>query len=141
MRYFSKPIAATFLFTLACTAFGAGGGSMPSSGVRAESPPRTPQEQAIDFYNAGVNAVEKADELTADAAHQADPKKQQKVLAKAKGGYTSAMKKFIRATGLNPAMHEAWNYLGYTNRKLGNYQAALDAYDKALTLKPGYVEA
>ncbi len=38
-------------------------------------------------------------------------------------------------------MHEAWNYLGYTHRKLGDYQAALTAYDRALNLKPGYPEA
>jgi tetratricopeptide (TPR) repeat protein len=38
-------------------------------------------------------------------------------------------------------MHEAWNYMGYTNRKLGNYQAALDAYDRALSLKPDYAQA
>ena len=42
---------------------------------------------------------------------------------------------------LNPSMHEAWNYLGYTNRKLGKYDAALAAYDRALALKPGYAEA
>ena len=38
-------------------------------------------------------------------------------------------------------MHEAWNYVGYTKRKLGNYDAALVAYERALTLKPGYPEA
>ena len=38
-------------------------------------------------------------------------------------------------------MYEAWNYVGYTNRKLGNYEAALTAYDRALTLKPDYPEA
>jgi len=38
-------------------------------------------------------------------------------------------------------MYEAWNYVGYTNRKLGNYPEALIAYDRALNLKPGYAEA
>ncbi len=142
MRNFLRPMTVTLLLATACTAFGAGGGSMPSMGsTRSDSPPPTPGEQARVFYNAGVNAVEKADELGADAARQEDPKKQQKLLAKAQGAYTGALKKFIRATGLNPAMHEAWNYQGYTNRKLGNYPAALQAYDRALTLKPGYVEA
>ena len=114
---------------------------MPSTGVRAESPPRSPEELAIDFYNAGVNALEKAEGLAADAARQDDPKKQQKAQGKAQSAYTAALKKFNRATGLNPRMHEAWNYVGYTDRKLGNFQAALDAYDLALTLKPGYAEA
>jgi tetratricopeptide (TPR) repeat protein len=142
MRNFTTSIVATFLLAAACTAFGAGGGSMPStSSMRAESPPQTPEEQARTFYNAGVNAVEKGDQLAADAARQADAKKQQKARAKSQDAYTTALKKFIRATGLNPGMYQAWNYVGYSNRKLGNYQAALDSYDRALTLKPGYPEA
>jgi tetratricopeptide (TPR) repeat protein len=141
MRNFTKPVTATFLLALACTAFGAGGGSMPSSGSMHATPSLTPEEQARVFYNDGVTAVEKADALTADAARQEDPRKQQKVQGKAKSAYTGALKKFIRATGLSPSMYQAWNYVGYTNRKLGNYQAALDAYDRALALKPGYPEA
>jgi tetratricopeptide (TPR) repeat protein len=42
---------------------------------------------------------------------------------------------------LDPNMYEAWNYVGYTNRKLGNYDIALAAYERALTLHPGYPEA
>jgi tetratricopeptide (TPR) repeat protein len=38
-------------------------------------------------------------------------------------------------------MHEAWNYVGYTNRKLGEYDIALAAYERALALHPGYPEA
>jgi tetratricopeptide (TPR) repeat protein len=38
-------------------------------------------------------------------------------------------------------MPEAWNYVGYTNRHLGNYDAALSAYEQALNLKPGYPDA
>jgi tetratricopeptide (TPR) repeat protein len=141
MRYFSKTVTATFLLVAACAAFGAGGGSMPSEGSMRSSPPPTPEEQARTFYNSGVSAVEKADALVVDAARQVDPKKQHKLQSKANDAYTGALKKFIRATGLNTRMHEAWNYMGYTNRKLGNYQAALDAYDRALSLKPDYAQA
>ena len=38
-------------------------------------------------------------------------------------------------------MPEAWNYVGYTSRKLGNYEDALKAYSNALLLRPGYPEA
>src|SRR6185503_3250949 len=128
MRNFTQPITATLLLAMACTAFGAGGGSMPSTGSTRSTPSLTPEEQARVFYNDGVSAVEKGDSLTADAARQEDPKKQQKIQGKAHSAYTGALKKFIRATGLNPAMYQAWNYVGYSNRKLGNYQAALEAY-------------
>lgn len=102
---------------------------------------KTPEEQARQAYNSGVNGVEKGDELTADASRQTDDKKKQKALDKAKNAYAGALKKFTRATELNPRMHEAWNYVGYTNRKLGNYEAALTAYDRALSIEPNYAQA
>jgi tetratricopeptide (TPR) repeat protein len=137
-----RPLCLVLLLATTCTAFGAGGGEMPSRPMGgSSSPPPSPEEQARSAYNTGVKVVEKADGLSADAAHQADPKKQAKALDKAQDGYASALKKFTRATELNPSMHEAWNYVGYTNRKLGKYDAALVAYDRALTLKPGYPEA
>ncbi|HKU88540.1 MAG TPA: tetratricopeptide repeat protein [Steroidobacteraceae bacterium] len=142
MRNVFKPLCLTLMLSTACTAFGAGGGEMPSRPMGGSSTPApSPEEQARSAYNAGVKVVEKADQLAADASHQADAKKQAKALDKANDGYASALKKFTRATELYPSMHEAWNYVGYTNRKLGKYDAALAAYDRALTLKPGYPEA
>ena len=38
-------------------------------------------------------------------------------------------------------MYEAWNYVGYTSRKLGEYDKALQSYDEALRLNPSYGEA
>jgi len=116
--------------------FGAGGGSMPSGGMPSmeSREPRAPEDVARDQYNGGVRLVEKGDKLAADASHQ-------KSVDKAGKAYDNALKKFLRATELNPAMYQAWNYVGYTNRKLGNYEAALAAYDRALRLKPDYAEA
>ena len=142
MRSTFRPLALTLLLAAACGAYGAGGGEMPSRPMGASSaPPPTPEEQALSTYNTGVRIVEKADELAADAARQTDAKRQHKALDRAKSSYASALKKFTRATELNPSMHQAWNYVGYTNRKLGRYDAALGAYDRALALKPGYPEA
>ena len=125
-------------------AFGAGGGSMPSGGSMPGSDarePRSPEDLARDQFNGGVRLVEKADDLAADAAHQADERKKQKASTKSEQSYASALKKFTRATELNPSMYQAWNYVGYTNRKLGNFEAALAAYDRALRLKPDDAEA
>lgn len=121
------------------SAFGAGGGPMPSS--LPQQTRATPEEQARSAYNTGLHGVQKGDELLADAARQTDARKQQKLRGKAESAYAAASKKFARATELQPSMHEAWNYLGYSHRKLGHYDAALAAYDRALTLKPGYPEA
>jgi tetratricopeptide (TPR) repeat protein len=114
----------------------------PSFETRA---PRSPEEQARTHYNDGVRALERADELSdsvsADAARQGDPRKREKLRRKASQSYSGALRKFARATELQPTMHEAWNYLGYSHRKLGNYAEAMSAYDRALALKPGYPEA
>jgi tetratricopeptide (TPR) repeat protein len=142
MRSLFTPLALALLLAAAGAAYGAGGGEMPSRPIGGSSaPPPTPEEQALATYNTGVRVVEKADQLAADAARQGDAKRRGKTLEKARSGNASALKKFTRATELNPSMHQAWNYVGYTNRKLGRFDAALGAYDRALALKPGYPEA
>jgi len=103
--------------------------------------PKSPESQALNAYNGGVRLVEKADELSADAARQTDAHKQKKTLDKAKQNYSTAVRKFAQAIEFQSGMYQAWNYLGYSQRKLGNYQDALTAYDRALSIKPGYVEA
>lgn len=102
---------------------------------------KSPETQALSAYNAGVRLVEKADELTADAARQTDEHKQKKTLDKARQNYSTALRKFAQAIEFQSGMYQAWNYLGYTQRKLGNYQDAVIAYDRALSIKPGYAEA
>ncbi len=142
MRQVTQSLLLAAMLTATWTVFGAGGGSTApaSPGMQTREPP-SPEEQARTAYNAGVRAVEKADEQLVDAARQTDARKQQKLRAKAEGNFRGALKKFVRATELRPAMHEAWNYLGYSQRKLGNFPAALEAYDRALALRPNYAEA
>ena len=141
MRLSLRPIALILFLATTCTAFGAGGGPMPNSSSMQTREPLTPEEQARNAYNAGVRLVEKADGLSTDAMHQDDERKKTKGRAKAEQAYTTAMKKFANATELQPSNYQAWNYLGYTNRKVGKYDAALAAYDRALRLKPDYAEA
>lgn len=143
MRMLDRPLILALALTASWTAFGAGGGPSTPAGspsMQTREPP-SPEEQARTAYDAGVHGVAKADGLIADAARQADTRKQQKLRDRAGKTYASALKKFERATGLRPGMYEAWNYLGYCNRKLGRYQVALAAYDRALSLKPDYAEA
>jgi tetratricopeptide (TPR) repeat protein len=140
MRTFEKTIAVTLLLAVACTAFGAGGGSMATPSDR-NAIPQSPESQARNAFNTGVRMVEKADALMADAARQKDERKQAKTRDKARQSYSNALRKFAQAIEIESSMYTAWNYLGYTQRKLGNSQDALSAYDRALSLKPGYPEA
>jgi len=143
MRHLDRKLFLMLALAASWTAFGAGSGpSMPSSGASMQTrEPPSPEEQARTAYNAGVDGVAKADELAADAARQTDARKQDKLEKKAGKAYAAAARKFERATDLKPGLYQAWNYLGYCNRKQGRYDAALAAYDRALALKPDFAEA
>ena len=124
-------------------ALAAGGGSAPSGGGSFNMPERqmTPEEQAKQAYNQGVRAVKAADKLAKSAEETTDEKKKAKVLDKAKHQYENARGYFASALQRKVDMYEAWNYVGYTSRKLGEYDKALQAYDEALRLNPSYGEA
>jgi len=101
----------------------------------------TPQQKAQAAYNDGVHDAKKADKAQAAADAATDAGRKDKAVREAHEEYASANAKFREAVGLDATLPEAWNYLGYTNRKLGNYDEALAAYAKALELKPGYADA
>lgn len=90
-------------------------------------PAATASPQDTAAYNDALALMKKGDELGAQAAaHEA---------------YASARAKLQSLIGRSPQFAEAWNSLGYTQRKLGSYDDALASYAKALDLKPGYPEA
>jgi Flp pilus assembly protein TadD len=47
-----------------------------------------------------------------------------------------AVKLLTRAVADKPKDADAWNYLGFSNRKLKNYNSALTAYQQALSIDP-----
>lgn len=119
-----------------------GGGGMGGGGsFGGGSEALTPEQKAMRDYNAGVKLVDTADEAGVTAATATDPKKRAKAAGKAEDAYRKALAKFESATTLVPAFAEAWNYLGYTRRQLGDPAQALVAYDRALQLKPAYLDA
>jgi len=96
----------------------------------------TPEAQAA--LDAGLAAVKEA-EVVDSANNNGVPAK--KLAPAAKAAYTKARSSFEAATKADPNLAQAWNGLGYTNRKLGDYKTALTAYDKAIELRAGYPEA
>jgi tetratricopeptide (TPR) repeat protein len=134
---------ATLVATPVGLAFANGGGS-PNGGngmVTAEGAARTRGDAAKAAYVSAVRAVNYAKDYESDAAKAATPEKKAKAEAKAQKYYQEALTKFIDVVGLDPKMYQAWNYLGFTNRKLGHYDDSLSSYAKALELNPNYPEA
>ena len=119
----------------------AGGGPARAGGTGQPAPPSPPDparakkaftigfeeyQMASGLENAGVG-------MTGEAAMR----NKETVAAV----FTRSRDRFRVAVQAGPDMKEAWNMLGYTNRKLGNYDESLFAYEKALALAPDYPEA
>ena len=128
MRIALQVLSACLLVTAIPAAWANGGGGMSMPSMPATPRTETPQQKARDAYNDGVRYVKKAD-------------KAQSASLEAHELYGKALARFKEAVELDATLHEAWNYVGYTSRKLGNYDDALAAYGKALSLKPGYADA
>lgn len=139
MRTAVRMLSVCLLVSAVPAVWAHGGGSTPS----APATPReqTPQQKAHDAYNDGVHDVKKADKAQEAAAQASDPGKKDKAAREAHDQYAKALVSFSQAVELDDTLYEAWNYVGYTHRKLGDYDDALAAYGKALALKPGYPDA
>jgi tetratricopeptide (TPR) repeat protein len=120
-----------------------GGSSAPSGNgmVTTEGAMRNREEAAKIAYRSAVRIIKSAKDYDADAAKAATPEKGAKAHDKAQKAYQDAITKLIDVVGLDPKMYEAWNYLGFANRHLGNYEDALSSYAKALELSPTYADA
>jgi tetratricopeptide (TPR) repeat protein len=133
-------LAATLLLPAVAGASGSGSSSMslPKTNQQQQL---TPEQEAVTFYNDGISYRDKAAKLEKEAETETDAGKRQKLEAKAKDKHEDSIKKFTKATEKNPALFQAWGSLGYAYRKVGNYNASLAAYGKALEIQPNYTPA
>jgi tetratricopeptide (TPR) repeat protein len=117
-----------------------GGGSSGSAGMITATP-RGGGDAAKSAYNAGIRYIKKAQDYDAESAKASTPDKAAKAHEKAQKAYHDSLGSFIDAVGADPKMYAAWNYLGFANRHLGNYEDALSSYAKALEINPNYPDA
>ena len=112
------------------------GNKMPSAAMRT----LTPAEEAVEAYNNGIDHRDKGrkfeEQLT--KAKESDRAKLQK---KATDEFGKALKDFKKASSLDPRLYQAYNGMGYAYRKLGDFNSALEYYDRALQMAPGFPEA
>lgn len=55
--------------------------------------------------------------------------------------FTAAIPLLQNVVQRDPKNADAWNYLGFSNRKLGNFPEALADYEKALAIDPDHLGA
>lgn len=127
---------------LAWGAAHASGGS-PIRQQQDQPPPpvMTPEQMAIEHYNAGLAFRDKAWKLEKELSAADSDAERQKIQAKIGKQLDRAREEFESAVKNNPAFHEAWSDLGYVLRKVGRYEDALDSYDQALQLDATYTPA
>lgn len=120
---------------------GANGVSVPPSPAPSASRPLTPEEMAVAAYNSGISHRDRALKAEAQAAKDKKDSDRVKNDKKAREEHDKALKDFTKAAGLNPSMAQAYNGMGFSYRKLGDYAKALENYDRALQLAPKFPDA
>jgi tetratricopeptide (TPR) repeat protein len=99
-------------------------GSSSGSGVI------TPRQEAEQSYALAYEEVGKAKKDLEDGKAKNAEKK-----------FKKALERCEKAVSLDERYHEAWNLLGYTARKTGDYDKSFKAYERCLAVKPDYAPA
>ena len=115
-------------------------GSKPAT-APAPAPVQTPEEAGKAAYNLGLKHRDKAWGLEDKAKAATTDAEREKFLDKARKQYGKSIPLFETATEKIPSFYQAYSSLGYALRKTGDFEASLDAYDRALELAPFYGEA
>jgi tetratricopeptide (TPR) repeat protein len=97
--------------------------------AESAGPKASPEALATAALNTGMKRLENG-----DALERSNPKGARKE-------FEAASKEFQTAIRYAPENYRAHNGLGYSYRKLGLYERALESYDRALTLAPSYTLA
>ncbi len=130
-------------FTLAVVLLLVPGTVFASGGERPSEPPSRPGANG-DAVRPTLSPREQAERLYGDAYDEVARARQDVDAGKAK----SAEKRFGRALAradeavlLDSTYYQAWNLVGYSSRKLGDYPKSLAAYRTCLRFKPDYAPA
>jgi tetratricopeptide (TPR) repeat protein len=117
--------------------------AVPDSGpMGPRNAPETaqdPKTAARNSYNQGYEGVQSVAKLELEAASMPAFASQYRDTIRSR--LITARENFRKAVAADPDMKEGWNMVGYTSRRLGEYEESLQAYEKALALAPNYPEA
>ena len=133
MKPFAISVALTFTAAVAfASGSGGGGGMSPSS----PSMQQDPHQAAVAYYNSGERQMEKATKANADLKANTVPSKADGLKSRLNKSLENAAADFQRAIKAEEKMYQAYSELGFCQRKLGQYDEALQTYDKGLAIEP-----
>ena len=128
------------VFALASTAFAAGGGG-GGGGGGGFSGGSSPEQMGMAHFQAGEKSRKQGIEALEQAKAAPDDASRQDALKAATAKFKRALRSYKEATHADRKAYYAWNGIGFAQRMLGDYEAALTAYDKALKIEPGFPQA
>ena len=136
------PLVVTLALTPVAFAVPDAGGGPPRAAAAPPPPARVAEDptQARKTFKVGYEEFQMSTELE-NSSVGLTGEKAMRAKEAVNAGLSRARDKFRAATASDPNMKEGWNMLGYTSRRLGDYEESLKAYDKALALSPDYPEA
>lgn len=140
VRWIAVVAALSFLVP-AVPLFAAGGGAPSQPAPTNPVQPKTPEQIAQDHYRNGLRMRDRAWKLEEKAAETDDEAKHEKLLKRVEKQFEAAVREFQSAVRNDARMFQAWSSLGYAQRRLGNYEESLKAYNRSLEIEPGYTEA
>jgi tetratricopeptide (TPR) repeat protein len=118
----------------------AAGGSPQPTPPPTDGSQMSAADEAKKRYNKALELRDEAWELEKQAEN-ADAAEQAKLAKKTEKLYKRAVRELKQAVNLDRDFYQAHSSLGYALRKTGEYEAALEAYNTALSLNPTYAEA
>jgi tetratricopeptide (TPR) repeat protein len=136
-RMFTAVIVIGAVGTIQALVSASGSGASMPSGPSSSMRSMTPEERAVEAYRSGDDHRVKGKKLEAEAVTKkgADA---DKAAAKARSEFEKSLKDFKTAAQLNPQLFQAYNGMGFAYRKTGDYAKALEMYDQAIKMAPGF---
>ena len=116
---------------------GGGGGGGPGIGSFGQ----TRGQEAVALYQSAEKHLARAARYEREAAEADTEKERTKLEDRAGSRYRRAAKDLRKAVRKRKDLFQAWGMLGFALRSGGDYEAALEAYDRALEIEPRYAEA
>jgi tetratricopeptide (TPR) repeat protein len=125
----SRRWAAAVLALVFAGSTGSGLLAIRSKSKEADASKKSSETIATEALNSGLKRLDKADQIALK-----NPKQARKE-------YEAAFKDFQVAAAAAPDNYRAHNGAGYSLRKLGDYERALESYERAVALAPSSSEA
>ena len=140
MKFASRISMALLALTLSSPAFASFG---HGDSDKSPSPPKSsdPTADAIKEANGNRTEAEKWYHDAFDDVQKGKASVEAKKDKDAEKRFRRALERGEKATSLDPKYYEAWNLVGYSARKLKDYDRAVASYKRCLEIKSDYAPA